>query len=110
MTPNDIQNLPNLPMQFGPIKQVAYIVNDIDASIAHWRELNVGPFLITRNISPLQNAFYRGQKSGKTPIHVAFGYIGDMQIELIEPLDDTPSLYTEAKTRGLSGIHHYAIC
>jgi hypothetical protein len=110
MTPTDIQNLPNLPAQFGPIKQVAYIVNDIEASIAHWRGLNVGPFLITRNVSPLQNAYYRGQKARKTPVHIAFGYIGDLQIELIEPLDNARSLYTEAKARELSGVHHYAIC
>ena len=110
MTLADLKSIPKLPTRFGPAQQVAYIVPDIDAAMAHWKTLGVPAFLITRNVNPLQNAFYRGEKSGKTPVNIAFGYHGDMQIELIEALDDTPSIYTEAIERNITGVHHYAVC
>ncbi|MGB0906418.1 MAG: VOC family protein [Maricaulaceae bacterium] len=110
MKAEDITAIPELPAAFGPARQVAYIVPDIDAAMAHWKTLGVAAFLVTRDVIPLQNAFYRGEKSGKTPVNIAFGYMGDMQIELIQALDDTPSIYTEAVTRGITGVHHYAVC
>ena len=106
----DLKETPPLPNMFGAVRQIAYIVDDIDAAMAHWKTLGIGGFLVTRDVSPLQNAFYRGEKSGPTKVHIAFGYVGDMQIELIEPLHDTPSIYTEAQKRGLTGVHHFAIC
>lgn len=110
MTLDDLQNIPSLPDRFGPTRQVAYIVPDLDTAIAYWKSLGVEPFLITRNVSPLQNAYYRGKKSSETPVNIGFGYHGDMQIELIEPLHKTPSIYSEAVERKLTGVHHYAVC
>jgi len=109
MTLDDFKNLPKLPGPFGEAIQVAYIVKDIDQAITHWREqYDVGPFLINRNITPLQNTYYRGEKSGKTPINIAFSYIHGMQLELIQPLHDIPSLYNEALEQNIVGVHHYA--
>ena len=110
MTLNDIQNLPAIPEKFGPARQVAYIVDNIDGAIAHWKSLGVPAFLVSRNATPLQNMYYRGQKSEAAPVNIAFGYFGDMQIELIEPLHDFPSIYTEARERNITGVHHYAVC
>lgn len=97
-------------MQFGKARQVAYITDDLDSAMTHWESLGCGPFLITRDVSPLQNAFYRGEKAQDGNVHIAFGYYGDMQIELIQPLHSTPSIYTEAQERGITGVHHYAVC
>jgi len=106
----DLNHIPDLPARFGLARQVAYIVPDIDVAMAHWKTFGIKAFLVTRNQNPLQAAYYRGEKSGKTPVHIAFGYHGDMQIELIEALDKTPSIYNEAIERGITGVHHYAIC
>lgn len=110
MTLDDLTILPTLPTRFGAARQVAYITDDIDAAMAHWHSLGCGPFLITRDVTPLQNAFYRGEKAQEGNVHIAFGYHGDMQIELIQPLHITPSIYTEAQERGITGVHHYAVC
>lgn len=110
MTLEDLQNIPALPGRFGSARQLAYIVSNLDDAIAHWKSLGVGPFLITRNVSPLQNAYYRCKKSGETPLNIGFGYHGNMQIELIEPLHTTPSIYSEAVERQITGVHHYAVC
>ncbi len=110
MKPEDFKNIPKLAGPFGEVLQVAYIVKDIDQAIAHWREqYEVGPFLINRNITPLQNTYYRGEKSDKTPISIAFSYVDGTQLELIQPLHDTPSLYNEALEKNTKGVHHYAV-
>lgn len=107
----DFDNIPELPPVFGPARQVAYIVPDIDAAMAHWHdEHGVGPFLVARNAAPLRNAYYRGEKAATARVNIAFAYVGDMQLELIELIGDTPSLYKEAIDRNITGVHHYAVC
>jgi Glyoxalase/Bleomycin resistance protein/Dioxygenase superfamily len=107
---SDFENIPELPAIMGPAKQIAYMVDDIDAAIKRWhQEYGVGPFLVTRNAVPLTNAYYRGEKAGTTRLNIAFAYVGDMQLELIELIDDTPGLYREALDRKHYGVHHYAV-
>lgn len=107
----DFGNIPQLPAIFGPAKQVAYMVRNIDAAMQHWHnEFGVGPFLVTRNALPLSNAFYRGDKAPPARVNIAFAYVGDMQLELIELIGDTPSLYKEALDRNQTSVHHYAVC
>lgn len=107
----DFENIPSLPPIFGSARQVAYIVSDIDAAMQHWHNAHgVGPFLVTRHALPLSNAYYRGHKALPARINIAFAYVGDMQLELIELIGDTPSLYKEALDRQQTGVHHYAVC
>src|SRR3546814_18289896 len=40
--------------RFGPIQQIAYVVEDIDASIQHWMQFTgVGPWTVYRNTTML---------------------------------------------------------
>ncbi len=106
----DFNNIPQLPSIFGPAKQIAYVVDDIDRSMAAWSKYSqVSPFLVTRNAAPLSNAYYRGQRARTTRVNIAFAYIGDMQLELIEQIGDTPGLYKEAIDAQRDGVHHYAV-
>ena len=108
---SDFDNIPPLPTIFGPATQVAYVVDDIDAAMQQWHdEHSVGPFLVTRNAAPLTNAYYRGEAMQETRINIAFAYVGDMQLELIELIGDTPSHYKEALDRKQTSVHHYAVC
>ena len=110
MTISDFDNIPDLPAIMGPAKQVAYMVDDIDAAMNNWhQDFGVGPFLVTRNATPLTNAYYRGEKAETTRVNIAFAYVGDMQLELIELIGDTPGLYKEALDRRRYGVHHYAV-
>lgn len=107
----DFDNIPQLPSIFGPAKQIAYVVEDIDVAMRHWHdEYAVGPFLVCRNEAPLANAYYRGNKMQETLINIAFAYVGDIQLELIELIGDTPSHYKEALDRKQTGVHHYCVC
>lgn len=66
----------------GDIRQLGYVVADLDASIAAWsNQLGVGPWTVIRNVT--LNCTYRGQPS-EPLIDVALSYRGAMQIELIQ--------------------------
>lgn len=107
---SDFESIPALPAIMGPAKQVAYMVDNIDAAMKYWHEeFGVGPFLVTRNAVPLTNAYYRGEKAKTTRVCIAFAYVGDMQLELIELVGDTPGLYKEALDKKNYGVHHYAV-
>ena len=76
----------------GPVRQIGYVVTDLDQAMAGWLELGVGPWFVMRGL-PMQ-ALYRGEPC-ETTLSVAWSNSGEMQIELIQQLDDTPSIFTE---------------
>lgn len=106
----ELEQIPALPEAFGAVRQIAFVVDDIDHAIELWQKQGVGPFLVTRRVDPLTNAFYRGAKAAPVAVDIAFAYIGKMQLELIRLHGTTPSLYQEARERGMTGVHHYAVC
>lgn len=91
----------------GPIGQLGYVVPDVHEAMDRWRRhLDVGPFVLLPS-PPLNDVRYRGQPTAAR-IAVALAYSGDLQVELIEPLDDHPSPYRDfLRLRG-AGLHHVA--
>ena len=92
----------------GQIIQMAYVVEDIRAAIDWWvRDTRTGPwFLLDSFIGP--DHVYRGHRS-TADVSIAMAFAGHMQIELIQPLDDNPSVYRETiEARGY-GFHHVGI-
>lgn len=87
--------------------QNAWVVNDIEASVRTWSEtLGIGPFFVaTYGGSMFETVSYRG-KPGEMNMKTAIAFSGDMQIELIEPLDDAPSAYRDVYRPGEEGFHH----
>jgi hypothetical protein len=103
-------DLPQIDPELGEIRQIAYIVDDIDAAMKDWQEnRGVGAFAIARKATPLRNAYYRGERSETIVIDVAFGYLGDLQVELIELKEIIPSMYKEAMDRGQKDLQHYGV-
>lgn len=78
--------------RLGPVMQLAWLPSDFDAALAHWtRTMGVGPFFLMENIR-LADMRYRGQPTDAV-FSLALSYWGDMQIELIRPENDAPSIY-----------------
>ncbi len=97
-----------LESKFGPVLQVAYVVPDIDEAIKAWnQQMGVGPFAVARDIAPFTGAKYRGENCDDMRLNLGFAYMGDIQLELIEQLDDRPSIYKEMLDSGNRGLHHY---
>jgi hypothetical protein len=89
----------------GPIRQIGYIVNDLDAELSNWVGLGVGPWFVMRRM-PIR-ALYRGEPC-EISLSLALANSGEMQIELLQPDDDTPSIYTEFLAADRHGYHQLA--
>lgn len=76
----------------GPVVQIAYLPSDFDGAIKYWTEtVGVGPFYVMENIH-LGGMKYRGQPTDSV-FTIAIAYWNDIQIELIRPENDAPSIY-----------------
>lgn len=76
----------------GDVVQMAYLPEDFDAALKYWTEtVGVGPFFLMENVR-LGEMKYRGQPTDSV-FSIAIGYWGDVQIELIRPENDAPSIY-----------------
>lgn len=90
----------------GPVRQMGHVVDDVDSWMeVLGREQSLGPWMVMRNVT--LPCIYRGKKS-EPKIHVALTYRGEMQIELIQPLNEAPSPYREVVLSGKYGLHHTA--
>ncbi|ANI80177.1 Ribulose-bisphosphate carboxylase (plasmid) [Sphingobium sp. EP60837] len=86
--------------------QMAYVVRDMDAALEHWLDvMKVGPFVVFDRSRDGRTILYRGTQT-YADISLAFAYIGDVQIEIIQPLDDEPSPFREFLDSGREGLHH----
>ena len=101
----------SVPVEFarpfpGPVRQYAYVLRDIDAAIARWVSVGVGPWFVLRGLSQ-PGTTYRGATTAPV-LTLAMANTGDMQIELITQHDDQPSIYREFLASGRTGLHHVA--
>jgi catechol 2,3-dioxygenase-like lactoylglutathione lyase family enzyme len=82
--------------KFGGIRQVGYVVKDIEKAMDHWsRVLGVGPWFHRLDATPSTFTYY-GEASQPPRLSIAIANSGDLQIELIEQFDDAPSLYRDS--------------
>jgi hypothetical protein len=94
---------------YGPIRQLGYVVRDIDAAMARWAgKLRIGPWFYNPHL-PLTWYSHRGVEHAAPDISYALANSGDMQIELIQQRCDTPSIYLEFLDRHDEGLQHIAV-
>jgi len=93
----------------GQVIQMAYVVEDIRASIDWWiKDAKTGPWFLLDHFWA-EDQVYRGAPS-HADVAIAMGFAGHMCIELIQPLDDHPSVYQEIIGRRGYGFHHIGLC
>lgn len=92
----------------GGIIQMAYVVADIRAAMTNWtRDLRVGPWFLLDRFTG-DDAVYRGGPSNAA-VTIAMAFSGHMQIELLQPLDEHRSVYSETIEARGHGFHHYGV-
>ena len=92
----------------GGVVQMAYVVPDVRAAIASWvADLGVGPWFLLEHFTGV-DAVYRGEPS-RADVAIAMAFAGHVQIELIQPLDDAPSVYRETVEARGYGFHHVGL-
>ena len=89
---------------FGSISQLGYLTDDIETTARFWTDTSgIGPWTLMQGV--VMAATMDGAPSN-IEIDVALAYKGDVQIELIKPLNDAPSPYREYVEAGIWGLHH----
>lgn len=91
---------------FGKSAHTAFVVPDLTSTVDRMLSSGLGPaFMLRRLITTGQ---YRAQSNTMIK-NVAFVTAGNMQYEILEQLDDTPSIYREFLDQHPSGgLHHVA--
>ena len=90
------------------IQQIAWVTSDLDRSLKAWVEhLKVGPWRVYR----FTDASVKGLKVAGLPVdepfefRIAISYIGDMEVELIQPVHG-PTIYQRFIDEKGDGLHH----
>ena len=87
--------------------QVAYVVPDLAAATERFRAtMGVPYFERLENVTFGAGCRHRGQPA-EAAAHLALGYLGEVQVELIEPVRGR-SIYSEFLDAGNTGLHHVA--
>lgn len=90
---------------YGEIRQLGYVVRDIEAAMRHWVEvLGVGPWYYVDRL-PVTNFLYRGKPSDPH-VSIALANSGAAQIELIQQRNAAPSMYVDFLAQGPEGLQH----
>lgn len=93
------------------VVQMAWVVDNLEAAAERLsRAMQVGPFLMIRRIG-LDDPHHRG-KPQRTDFSLALAQAGDVQIELVEQHDNSPSVYRDVFPDGPPGgmaFHHVAV-
>jgi catechol 2,3-dioxygenase-like lactoylglutathione lyase family enzyme len=90
------------------IAQIAIVVNDIEEASRRWSDILGQPIpnvIITQTGTEVEMT-YRGAPSG-AQAKLAFFSLGQVQLELIEPMGG-PSTWQEALDRNGESVHHIA--
>ena len=84
---------------------MGFVVRDIEAAMHNWTTaLHIGPFYYVDRV-PVTDLCYQGAH-GSPQLGLALAYSGNLQIELIQQHDKTPSSYLNFLSGGREGLHH----
>lgn len=99
--------LPDAPSFTGVI-QMAYVVPDVKkAALDYAKLVGIGPWFLRDHFAGT-DLVYRGAPTN-VDMAIAMGCSGTMIYELIQPLNDVPSVYKEVIDRRGFGFHHYGV-
>jgi hypothetical protein len=86
--------------------QMAYTVPDVGKAIAYWTKvMQGGPWFLFENFSG-DEPIYRGAPC-RALINAALGFVGSMQIELIQLANEEAGIHRDAIRSYGYGFHHF---
>ena len=91
------------------ILQLGFIVHDLESTkkkVAEFLDVPV-PESVSSGEYSVTKTEYRGEPAPEAQCHMAFFYLGNLQIEFIEP-NEAPSAWREWLDRHGEGLHHIA--
>ena len=95
-----------LTSDFGKVIQHSYIVPNIEDVVPRWATLGVGPFFLGPPAS-IEEYYYRGEKCDCS-LRVALGFWGDIEVELLEPVGNDKTFYSDTLSKAPGQLNHFA--
>ena len=102
---------------FHKVRQIAFVVEDVRATVKLLADqYGLGPFLMVnfgdcqdgKEFIPVEDAVVNGKAIGTYGVHMAACDIGDLQIELLQPVGDEDLLAAYLREHG-PGLHHICV-
>lgn len=89
----------------GPVRQVAYIVDDVEAAALGWvKRFGIGPWRIKHGLRLDQCSY--GGKLIDLDLSMASSYSNGLEVELIAQPEGPASMYSDFLQRNGPGAHH----
>ena len=96
----------NFGQKLNGVMQTAFIVEDIHAEMDRLtRLMGVGPWFL-RERGRFSPQTYRGEPTD-VELAIAMAFCGSMNYELIQQLNDVPSVYMDVVKKHGYGLHHF---
>jgi hypothetical protein len=95
-----------MSISLGPLRQVGYVVRDIEQAMMQWARMGIGPWHYFEKV-PVEDFRYKGV-AYDLQMSVALANSGYVQLELIQQRNDVPSLYRDFLQTTGEGAHHVA--
>lgn len=96
-----------MSLLFGAVRQVGYVVRDIEQAMRQWVALGVGPWFYKQVVVSTEFRYY-GQPSALPDLSIALANSGELQIELVQQRNDVPTLYRDTLERNGEIAQHLA--
>ena len=97
-----------MTLDYYPLFQQAYLVNDLEQACHNWHKLfGAGPFVLVPH-HKADSFHYRGTAQ-EADVSYAFGYLGNDMLQFIQQHDETASIYREMHAAGEEGFHHVGV-
>ncbi len=99
----------DVPFPLEGIAQICIIVPDLEKAVRdYWHIFGIGPWHIYTYEKPFVREMTRDGEPADYSMRVALSYIGDMRIELVEPLEGD-TVYQEFVDEHGYGVHHVGV-
>jgi methylmalonyl-CoA/ethylmalonyl-CoA epimerase len=95
------------PIYTGKLHHVGVVVKDMDKAIAYYESIGFGPFQVRDGLQTVTIPF-KGELNGKPAewkTKISNGRMGNVELELLEPVEGNQALKESLDTTG-EGLHH----
>ncbi|MBN1674335.1 MAG: VOC family protein [Kiritimatiellae bacterium] len=100
---------PDAPFPVRGVAQVCLVVRDLDRAVEnYWTTFGIGPWQIYTYGKPLVKRMTRNGAPTEYRMRVALSYIGNLRIELVQPLEGH-TVYDEFLAQHGEGVHHFGV-
>jgi hypothetical protein len=95
----------HFPSHFPGYSQIAYVTSDLDRALLAFRDLQG-----LANTAAFRSYRFQTGPGREACIDFALGYLGDIQLEIIQPLDGDVGIYEEALADSDFSIRFHHVC